>query len=195
MRGYRRLFTNLNLQVNPGEVLQVEGTNGSGKTSLLRILSGLSMPADGEVRWGGDDVRKNRGDYYRDMQYVGHSNGIKADLTPLENLDMARRLAIPNSNVSCHAALERLGIANCASIPTGNLSAGQQRRVALARLLATQSRLWILDEPFTSLDKHARVLVEDMLEEHTSAGGMAVVTTHHPLQNRGFPLNTIELDA
>jgi heme exporter protein A len=195
VRGYRRLFSNLSLQLNPGEVLQVEGANGSGKTSLLRILSGLSMPAEGEVLWAGNNIRQYRGDYFRDMKYVGHANGIKADLTPVENLDMTRRLAVPSTRVSSHDALECLGIVHCAHMPTGNLSAGQQRRVALARLLVTQGELWILDEPFTSLDKHARELVENMIDEHACHGGMAIITTHHPLQPRGFNLQRIELAA
>ncbi|GMR07461.1 MAG: cytochrome c biogenesis heme-transporting ATPase CcmA [Gammaproteobacteria bacterium] len=193
-RGYRELFSELSFQLKPGEILQIDGHNGSGKTSLLRILCGLSLPNEGEVRWCGLDTRQHRQEYYADMQYVGHINGIKGDLTPRENLQMAQCLSVASHEISLDDALEQLGIGGYIDMPSRTMSAGQQRRVALARLLTTRARLWILDEPFTSLDKQARGMVESMLEQHAARDGMTVITTHQRLQGENYKLNTVNLD-
>lgn len=191
-RGYRQLFSNLSFQIHPGEVLQIEGPNGSGKTSLLRILCGLSIPGEGEVHWRGLDIWQHRQEFYTDMQYVGHINGIKGDLTPRENLQMAQCLSVANHDISMDDALEQLGIGSYVDMPSRTMSAGQQRRVALARLLTTSAKLWIMDEPFTSLDKQARGMVESMLEQHAASDGMTVITTHQHLQGN-YKLNTVNL--
>ncbi len=181
VRSDRQLFTGLNLSLRPGNLIQIEGPNGSGKTSLLRILCGLTSPAQGEVRWCGQDIRAARPEYMAEVAYLGHSPGIKGDLTPRENLAIARGLAGANSAVSVDEALERLEMTDFDEQPVRTLSAGQRRRVALARLLATRATVWILDEPFTALDRGGVRLVEEMLAEHLVSGGMAVLTTHHPV--------------
>lgn len=178
-RGDRVLFSGLGFRVAPGEVLQIEGANGSGKTSLLRILCGLSLPAEGEVRWCGDDIQKLKGEYFGQVAYVGHIPGVKEELTPLENLRMAMALGQPRPGVSLDEALDRMGLYGFEDVPARKLSAGQRRRVALARLAACEASIWMLDEPFTALDKKGRQMVEQMLSDHTDRGGLAVISTHH----------------
>lgn len=176
------LFSNLELSVKPGQVLQVEGRNGSGKTTLLRILCGLTLPTDGEVRWRGRNIRGTYPDFVTDLCYVGHLPGVKGELTPLENLEFFRAGRQWRSSISTEHALDQLGLPmECETVPCRRLSAGQQRRVALARLLLTEARLWVLDEPFTALDPQGRDTVERLLAGHLAAGGLAVVTTHHAM--------------
>lgn len=181
IRSDRVLFTDLRLAVQPGQLLQVEGPNGSGKTSLLRILCGLAAPTQGEVRWQGQAIRRVWQQFLADTAYIGHHHGIKGDLTPAENLRIARALGRPDPGVTIGDALYRVGLEYFSDVPARILSAGQKRRVALSRLLATQARLWILDEPLAALDVKGIGLVEEMLSEHLRRGGMAVVTTHQPL--------------
>jgi heme exporter protein A len=192
IRGDRLLFQGLSLQAGEGELVRVEGINGSGKTSLLRILCGLSRPSEGVVRWSGKDVQRNRAAYRDCLAYLGHSNGIKQDLTPYENLRVARSLANAPSNVDISDALAQLDLEGYEHLPSRQLSMGQQRRVALARLLVSDKTLWILDEPFTSLDSNGITLVENLLNAHAARGGISVLTTHHQLHGvkcRIIPLN------
>jgi heme exporter protein A len=179
IRDDRVLFENLNFQLNAGELLQIEGHNGSGKTSLLRILCGLSLPESGQIFWKNQDIEEDKSIYWRDLSYIGHAPGIKAELTPLENLQMAKALGAQPAEISLESALEQVGLYGFEDVPTRTLSAGQQRRVALARLLTNHVQLWILDEPFTALDKKAIQMVENLLDQHAQRGGMAVVTSHH----------------
>jgi heme exporter protein A len=192
IRGDRLLFQELSLQAGEGELVRVEGINGSGKTSLLRILSGLSRPSNGTVRWSGQDIQRDRAAYCAMLAYLGHSNGIKHDLTPYENLRVARSLANAPSNVDISDALAQLDLEGYEHLPSRQLSMGQQRRVALARLLVSDKTLWILDEPFTSLDSNGITLVENLLNAHAARGGISVLTTHHQLHGvkcRIIPLN------
>lgn len=182
IRDDRVLFTDLNFSLTNGQLLQVEGPNGSGKTSLLRILCGLALPAEGTVLWNGHDIRVQSADYWANLAYIGHAPGIKADLTPLENLAMARTLAAAATTVSLTAALAHVGLDGFEDVPTRTLSAGQQRRVAMARLLVNSLPLWILDEPFTALDQNAIVMIENLLATHAQRGGMAIFTSHHALK-------------
>lgn len=181
VRGNRVLFSDLNLSLYAGQMLHVAGLNGSGKTSLLRILCGLSQAAQGEVRWQGLSINKARQAFLSEVAYLGHNHGVKGDLTPLENLQIAHNLGRPNVRITLDEALERVGLGDFYDLPARTLSAGQRRRVALSRLLVTQAQLWILDEPLTALDIQGVGLVESMLAEHLLHGGMAVVTTHNPL--------------
>lgn len=192
IRGDRVLFRGLDLKAGAGELVRVEGINGSGKTSLLRILSGLSRPSSGAVRWSGNDIQRDRAAYCDRLAYLGHNNGIKHDLTPQENLRVARSLANAPSGLSIAEALTRLDLEGYEHVPTRQMSMGQQRRVALARLLVSDKPLWILDEPFTSLDSNGIAQVETLLNEHAANGGITVLTTHHPLHGikcRIIPLN------
>ena len=179
MRGDRRLFADLDLALDAGELLYVHGHNGSGKTTLLRALCGLVRPEDGEIRWRGEDVRALREDFARDLLYLGHKNGIKGDLTALENLQVSSVLdGFPVSEQQALAALGRIGLDGHEDLETKVLSQGQQRRVALARLLVNRAPLWILDEPFVALDKAAVELLQQVIREHVTGGGMVVLTTH-----------------
>jgi heme exporter protein A len=180
VRGERTLFADLSFALEPGALLHVAGANGTGKTSLLRILCGLILPDEGLVRWNGTRIRELREDYWKELVYIGHSNGVKGDLTALENVQIGAQLA--GHAIGSAAALEALaalGVAACASLPARVLSQGQRRRVALARLFVRgASALWILDEPFTALDASAVMTVQTLLRDHSAAGGLVVFTTH-----------------
>lgn len=178
-RGDRCLFSGLGLEVNAGQLLYVSGPNGSGKTTLLRMLCGLVLPEDGAIRWAGDNIRELGDEYHRELFYFGHLNGIKGELTALENLAMAALLAGQlHSEEQILDALERMGLQGYEDLPTKVLSQGQKRRVALAGLLLTRARLWILDEPFTALDVAAVAGLRDTLRAHLQAQGLVVLTTH-----------------
>lgn len=193
-RSERVLFRGLNFDLGAGEALWVRGGNGHGKTSLLRILCGLSQPASGEVRWRGEPLARMREDYGREMAYVGHANGIKDDLTPLENLRLAAELGGRALNESSAvAALEGVGLGRCLDLPARVLSFGQRRRVALAGILTAGALLWILDEPLTGLDVHGVAVVEGLIRDHVAAGGMAIMTTHQPLALADIALRTISV--
>ncbi|WP_200279673.1 cytochrome c biogenesis heme-transporting ATPase CcmA [Rhabdochromatium marinum] len=181
-RGDRRLFSALDLQLAPGQLLHLRGSNGSGKTTLLRALCGLLRPESGQIRWRGATIEQLAEDYYRDLLYLGHLNGIKGDLTGMENLRIAARLAgHPCNSADIRTALERIGLGGFADLPCRMLSQGQKKRVALARLLLSQAPLWILDEPFTALDVDAVAWLEELIGTHVEAGGLVVLTTHQAL--------------
>ena len=183
VRGTRRLFQNLSFAQSAGELLYVHGPNGSGKTTLLRTLCGLALPESGEVRWRGQNIRGLGEEYYSEMSYVGHLNGVKDELTAFENLQMAGRLSgVENCDELAVQALQRLELSACAELPGKVLSQGQKRRVALARLLMVQRTLWIMDEPFNALDIKAVAMIQDILIEHLDNGGMAVLTTHQEVE-------------
>ena len=194
IRDDRTLFSNLEFTLEAGQALILEGRNGSGKTSLLRILCGIRLPDAGSVRWCGTDIGRLGADYHEHTAYVGHRDGVKLDLTPLENLAMARALGKPAGR-TLEAALDKVDLYGFEQVLTRNLSAGQQRRLALARLLVTDTILWILDEPFTSLDTHGIKVIEDLLDEHTARGGMLAVTSHHAVNLDRTPVQRINLSA
>lgn len=178
IRDDRVLFEHLSFSIDSGQAIVLEGRNGTGKTSLLRILCGLRRPDDGEVRWHGEPIEKNYVDFYTHMAFVGHMDGIKKELSALENLRLSRSLC-GSGEMTIEQALDTLNLIGYEDIPTYYLSAGQRRRVALARLLATDARLWILDEPFTSLDREGIKLVEGLMDRHVGAGGAMIMTSHH----------------
>ena len=180
IRGDRKLFGNVSFKLEAGGLLHVAGTNGSGKTSLLRILCGLCAADAGEVRWRGEPIRALRETYWREVVYMGHANALKDDLSATENLQIACMLAgRPVTPAAAHAALVSFGLAACAHLPARALSQGQKRRSALARLaLATQARLWILDEPFSALDVAAVSHLEKLLLDYVDSGGSVIFTTH-----------------
>lgn len=184
VRGDRRLFRGLSFAVESGQVLRVEGANGAGKTSLLRLLAGLGLPAAGEVHWQGRPVRRQREAYGAALVYLGHLTGLKDELTPIENLRVDAGLAgIGGSGSSPDdaallGALRTWGIERQARLPLRVLSAGQRRRAALARLQLSVAPLWILDEPFTALDVDAVRQLGAVIDAHLSRGGLAVVTSH-----------------
>jgi heme exporter protein A len=179
-RGERVLFRGLALHVEPGTLLRVAGANGTGKTSLLRLLCGLLQPTAGEVRWRGEGIRSLKEDYWRHLAYVGHLNGVKDDLTALENLLVATAIAglEPGAEAS-RAALDAVGLSGFEDSLARFLSQGQRRRVALARLFVSGSvPLWILDEPFTALDARGVETLSACVARHLAAGNAVVLTTH-----------------
>lgn len=183
VRDDRLLFSELSFSVADAEVLQIEGPNGSGKTSLLRIICGLRLPEAGQVKWQGESIASNREDYYANMVYIGHLPCIKADLTVLENVRSlldTRSLAL--SNTIIEAALAKVGLASYEDVLGKALSSGQRRRILLAFVELAQAKLWILDEPLTALDVQGVTLMESMILEHRQSGGSVVFTTHHGLQ-------------
>lgn len=195
-RGDRRLFSGLNFTLGRGQLLRVAGANGSGKTSLLRIMCGLVAPSAGEMRWQGRSIRSEREEYSRNLVYIGHLNALKDDLTALENLQVAAALGgKPADAGRMLAGLDRFGVEHCAELPAKVLSQGQRRRVALARLaLAPAVPLWILDEPFSALDVAAVMELEGLLASHLASGGMVVLTTHQEVQVVAHAVLRVDLD-
>lgn len=182
VRGDRELFKDVNFSLESGGLMQVRGPNGSGKTSLLRMLCGLSNPAAGEILWSGTSIRDLNGDYFATMTYIGHLSGTKDDLTVIENLRISSALAgFEINDAQASEALEYMGLGGREVLPVKVLSQGQRRRVALARLLVCETSLWILDEPLVALDVLAVKLIQGLLEQHLKQGGMVVMTTHQEI--------------
>lgn len=191
-RGDRCLFSELSFQIGAGAAALIRGPNGSGKTSLLRVVCGLSPPEEGAVHWMGKGIQQQRQAYAKALAYNGHTDGLNAELTPLENLAFfcALRGSEPASGV---ANLSGLGLDACAGLPVRALSAGQRRRAGLARVLAADARLWVLDEPFTNLDGEGRHYLTAQLLTHLGNGGMAVIASHQDLDVPAEQLLTITL--
>jgi len=183
IRGERQLFASVDFKLIPGDAMRVAGTNGSGKTSLLRMLCGLSAPANGHISWHGLDIRTHREEFARDLLYLGHANGVKDDLIAWENVVINATLSgHPVSQDEAYRALDQLGLTHAADLPTQSLSQGQRKRVAMARLqFASNTPLWILDEPFTALDHSAVATLCATISAHLSRGGMVVYTTHQEI--------------
>ena len=197
VRGERRLFANLGFELAPQTLLEVRGANGSGKTSLLRMLCGFLAPAAGSITWNGADIHSAREEYCTQLTYIGHLNGIKDELSPLENLSFAARSAgLPADIDSADAALRQIGLDGFQHMECKTLSQGQRRRVALARLCLSAPRpLWILDEPFVALDAAALMLTQSLLESHLREGGMVVLTSHQEAIVAAKSIQRIELGS
>ena len=193
VRDDRLLFNDLSFAVAESEVLQIEGPNGSGKTSLLRILCGLRLAEAGHVLWQGESIISNREDYYANMVYIGHLPCVKGDLTVLENVRSlldTRSLSLGNEEIE--VALSKVGLASYEDVPGKALSSGQRRRILLAFVELSQAKLWILDEPLTALDVQGVALMESMIMEHKQSGGSVVFTTHHGMQ-LGCEMSSVQL--
>jgi heme exporter protein A len=181
-RGEAHVLRGVSFSVGAGECLQVTGANGSGKTTLLRALCGLAPLEEGRVRWRGADIAADLLTYHGELAYLGHDNGLKGDLTAAENLRYAVGLRRHVSRDEIAAALAHAGVDAARGIPLRRLSAGQRRRVALARLPMMHAALWLLDEPGSNLDAAGQSVLAQLLDVHTSAGGLAVVATHQVLE-------------
>ncbi|MBI2961331.1 MAG: cytochrome c biogenesis heme-transporting ATPase CcmA [Betaproteobacteria bacterium] len=196
VRGDRSLFRDLSFRVDGGQCLLVSGLNGSGKTSLLRILCGLLAPMHGTVRWRGQPIRA-LGDAYRsELSYLGHLSAVKEELSAAENVEVASALAgrsVPAQ--AARSALAEAGLRRREDLPVRVLSQGQKRRVALARLLLGGSTLWLLDEPVTALDADAVKWLAGEIDRHVARGGVAVLTSHQDLPLATAPLQTLRLRA
>ena len=181
VKGDHLLFEDLSLHVRPGQVCQIRGGNGTGKTTLLRILCGLSLPDSGDVLWDGSLIGQDPGRFQCDLAYIGHSNGIKMDLTARENLAFSLTMQSASASTSIDDAIAKAGLSSSGNLLCRLLSAGQRRRVAIARLYLTSASLWVLDEPLGAIDADGIQDIENALEEHLSRNGMVILTTHQPL--------------
>ena len=181
-RGDRHVLKGVSLQVAPRRLLHISGPNGTGKTTLLRVACGLLRPEQGQVSWGGKSISSIRPEYQAALAYASHEPALKADLTALENLRFSVGLKRRVETHELRARLEQAGVAGCADLPARVLSAGQRRRVAMARVLAMGAALWLLDEPFTNLDAAGTDLMSGLLRSHVEGGGAALVVAHHTLQ-------------
>ena len=196
VRGERRLFAGVGFRLDAGEMLYLQGPNGSGKTSLLRMLCSLSPAQEGEIRWRGESIGKLGEDYRRELCYLGHHNAIKEDLTPLENLLASARLADEALDEGAALdALEQVGLAGREDLACRYLSQGQKRRVALARLVNERRALWILDEPYVALDSSAIGLVAGLIGAHLQRGGLTVLTTHQAVAVAAGRVRELVLEA
>ena len=194
-RDLRLLFENLELRLVSGDMVQISGPNGSGKTSLLRLLAGLMQPTEGQVLLNGQPLTEQRSELARNLLWIGHAAGIKDLLTPEENLSWLCALHHPAERDAIWQALAAVGLRGFEDVPCHSLSAGQQRRVALARLYLDSPPLWILDEPFTALDKQGVAQREEHLAGHCERGGLVVLTTHHPLTRMPSGYRDIDLGS
>lgn len=194
-RGDRCLFRDLNLSAAPGELLQVTGSNGSGKTSLLRVLTGLSLPESGRVMWGEQSIGQARTAFQTAMGYVAHREGLYDDLTLEQNLEWGCWLHSNVDRRQIRDMLEHTGLTDAADVPAYALSAGQKRRLSLARIALSHKALWILDEPLANLDVDARQWCDQLIGDHVAQGGTVVATSHQPLCEGRLSRREVDLGA
>jgi heme exporter protein A len=180
-RGDRHVLQGVSAHIRPRELLHISGPNGTGKTTLLRVVSGLLRPEQGSVSWLGRSITTYRTEYHADLAYASHEPALKGDLTALENLRFSVGLKRRVGAQELLAALNRVGVGACADLPARVLSAGQRRRVAMARVLAMNASVWLLDEPYTNLDASGAELLSGLLKAHVEGGGLALVVAHHEL--------------
>jgi heme exporter protein A len=192
-RGERHLLRDVSFAVEPGEFLKITGPNGVGKTTLIRVVCGLLPAESGVVEWRGRPVTSSNDEFHADLAYLGHLNSLKADLTARENLRFLAGLRQSLGDADIDAALERVGILSRGDLAVRSLSAGQKRRLALARLLLSGAMLWILDEPVTNLDVAGIGLVEDLIRQHVGGGGLALAAAHQRLLDEEPFLRRLEL--
>jgi heme exporter protein A len=183
-RGDRHVLQGVSIEVHPGELLHISGPNGTGKTTLLRVLTGLLRPEQGSVYWRGQSIVRQRTEYQAALAYAAHEPALKGDLTALENLHFSVGMKRRTGLTELRAALDRAGVAACAELPARVLSAGQRRRVSLARVLAMRASIWLLDEPYANLDAAGSELVSELLQAHVQEGGLALVVAHRDLALR-----------
>lgn len=180
VRGHRQVFENLSFSAAPGVALQIEGPNGSGKSSLLRLAAGLLRPAAGNLTWNSVDIAEDPDAHRSRLIYIGHADPVKPVLTVRENLAFWGQLRGGHIE-ALQPALDRLGIGRLGPVPARFLSAGQRRRLNLARLLLQPAKIWLLDEPTSTLDRAVARVVAEIIAEHCAAGGIALVSTHGDL--------------
>ena len=196
-RSERLLFKGLHFTIHDGTLVRIAGSNGAGKTTLLRLMTGLMRPLEGEIRYRGVPVEEAAQDFWRELCYIGHRNGVKDDLTALENvLINARVAAVETTEAAAIDALCAVGLKDYIDVPAGQMSQGQRRRVALARLWISQSTpVWMLDEPFTALDVKGVERLAKLIGEHVKAGGVVIYVTHQEVAVDGVKTQTIEPEA
>ena len=205
VRDERLLFDELSFTISSGELVQIEGHNGAGKTTLLRIIAGLGRADSGQVFWNQEDIHTAREDYHQELLFLGHQTGVKRELTAFENLAFFQAMHKCNEGSDLKGkpkvtgddalwqALAHVGLAGREDVPAGQLSAGQQRRVALARLWLSNHKLWVLDEPLTAIDKQGVKVLENLFLSHVERGGMVLLTTHQDMFTDSNHLRKIKL--
>jgi heme exporter protein A len=193
IRGDRELFTELSFSLNDGEIMQVHGANGSGKTTLLRILAGLTAVEHGDIYWDKQLVEENAAGYFENLRFLGHLAGIKLELTPLENLRFFASLYAPPLAMTLQDALDKVELYGFENEPARTLSAGQRRRITLARLLISPGRLWLLDEPHTSLDMKGMEILRSILLHQLQRNGMIIIASHTPIDLHETPVQNLQL--
>jgi len=194
-RGYRELFNDLSFELSPGEILHIKGENGTGKTSLLRILAGLALPVSGDISFEGYDCRKYRSEYNEQIAFIGHKLGIKLELTPVENIHSYCELGKSCTEQQILDVLEKVGLYGFEEMYCNQLSAGQKRRVAIAQAILSKARLWILDEPFTSLDVVGVDYFLRVIQQHINEGGMVLLTTHQEVNLENCTTKYLQLPS
>lgn len=195
VRDERVLFEHLNFTIVSGELVQIEGRNGAGKTTLLRIIAGLGDADAGEVFWRDEAVHSAREEFHNELLFLGHNTGVKKELTAFENLAFYQSMHGASDQQILWDALAKVGLAGREDVLAGQLSAGQQRRVALARLWISNHKLWVLDEPLTAIDKQGVKVLEALFSEHAKKGGMVLLTTHQDMFSDSDNLRKIKLGA
>jgi len=182
IREERLLFDQLNIEINAGDIVQVEGPNGSGKTSLLRILAGLSQPYEGEICFNNHSINQSREEFHQNLLYLGHLPGVKGEMNAQENLSFNLALhGLNNDDIDIKETLAKVNLTGFEDSLASHLSAGQHRRISLARLYKSNASIWILDEPFTAIDKQGVHALEQLFKAHINQGGCVILTTHQDL--------------
>ena len=188
------MFEGLSFELHQGQIVQLEGQNGAGKTSLLRILAGFVRAESGKVLWQGQDIAKDNLQFASDTLYIGHKTGVNGQLTAVENLAFWLETHGLETQQDLHDVLAQLGLVGLEDVPVRLLSAGQQRRVALARLWLNKATLWMLDEPFTAVDKKGVVLLQQQFKKHLAQGGAIILTSHQDLTEHFPELSRLVLE-
>jgi len=187
------LFQGLSFSLNDGDLLQIDGTNGSGKSSLLQMCIGLIQTTEGKISWDNDDISLSRYQFQSEMTYFGHANGVKSDLTAIENMKVMHALSGAKQSVDYHSILKQIGLPGMEDVLLRRMSAGQQRRIGLTRVFMARSKLWLLDEPFNALDKNGKKIIEELIVKHCKSGGIVIFATHQTMKIDGYPLKHIHL--
>jgi len=190
----RCLFADLNFRLKSGQIMQLAGSNGAGKTSLLRIIAGFSAPDEGQVMWQGESIAKNYDEFARELLFIGHKTGVNNQLSAIENLRFWLQIQGYDTDQELYSLLAKIGLVGLEDVPVRTLSAGQQRRVALIRLWLNDAKLWVLDEPFTALDKAGVAFLQQRFLTHLEQGGAILLTTHQDLTTHFEQLQTVTLE-
>ncbi len=193
IRDDRILFDDFSFDATDGEIIQIKGANGCGKTSLLKILSGLLLPQQGNVLWNGEAIAQQKIRYYQSLLYIGHENGIKSELTVVENLEIFAALNPVSAAITIEAAVDQVGLSGFEEVYVSRLSAGQKRRVAMAKLYLSQTSLWLLDEPFAAIDYQGVEMIEQFFLKQVAQSGMVIFTSHQALAIPDLPVRVISL--